>query len=564
MASSAVSQPLDIRVDVGVPARDGVLLSTDIYMPSTGGPFPALLVRTIYDNQSEYYVPAAGRFAERGYAVVAQDCRGRFDSGGEFDPYHREAEDGYDTQEWIGAQSWCDGNVGTWGQSYVGFTQSLTAPLRSQYLKALVPTVSQQDNFGHFYADGALQLCMCINFVNLAGRTVQRGSRGLIDSEEFYRRLPLVSALDDITDLPYYRQIIEHYTFDDFWKSDSLRYKYGEIEAPAYLVTGWYDGLMHETIRLFKGWSTKSRSPESRRLSKLLVGPWGHGNIGSSVPYGTIGFGAAAELDFVEEQLRWFDRRLKGVDNGMDDEPPVRIFVMGENVWRSEDEWPLARTRYTHYYLHGGGSANTMRGDGALATEPPGDGPPDRYSYDPEDPVPTVGGQIMDGWERAFAPSGPWDRRPVERRGDVLVYTTEPLERDVEVTGPISLTLFASSSAPDTDFSGALVDVHPDGKAIIICEGLLRARFRDSMETPALMEPGNVYELTVDMWETSNLFKAGHRIRLEVSSSNFPRFDRNLNTGHRPGMDAEMRVAEQTIYHDAQRPSHLTLPVVPR
>ena len=552
-----------IQIDVQVPAREGVLLSTDIYMPETGGPFPALLVRTIYDNQGPYYVPTARRFAERGYAVVAQDCRGRFDSGGEFEPYHREAEDGYDTQEWIGAQPWCDGNVGTWGQSYVGFTQSLTAPLRSQYLKALVPTVSQQDNFGHFYADGALQLGMCINFINLAGRTMQRGSRGLINSDEFYRRLPLISALDDIADLPYYRQIIEHYTFDDFWKSDSLRYKYGEIEAPAYLVTGWHDALMHETIRLFKGWSTKSRSPESRRLSKLLVGPWGHMNIGSSVPYGTIGFGAAAELDFVEEQLRWFDRRLKGVDNGMDDEPPVRIFVMGENVWRSEDEWPLARTQYTHYYLHSGGSANTMRGDGALATEPPGDGPPDRYSYDPVDPVPTVGGQIMDGWESDVAASGPWDRRPVERRGDVLVYTTEPLERDVEVTGPVSLTLFASSSAPDTDFSGALVDVYPDGKAIIICEGLLRARFRDSMETPALMDPGKVYELTVDMWETSNVFKAGHRIRLEVSSSNFPRFDRNLNTGHRPGMDAEMMVAEQTIYHDAQRPPHLTLPVIP-
>ena len=561
MASSRLSQPFDMKIDVGVPARDGVLLSTDIYLPKSGGPFPVLLLRTIYDNQSAYHMPSVARFVERGYAVAMQDCRGRFDSGGEFNPYFQEAEDGYDTQEWIGAQSWCDGNIGTFGSSYVGFTQTQTAPLRSRYLKALVPAVSQQDNFGHLYIDGALQLHTAINWINMSGRTMQTGTRNVMNHEEFYRRLPLVSALDDFVDLPFYRDIIRHYTFDDFWKSYSMRFKYEEVEAPAYIVTGWYDNLLHDGFKLFHGWSTRSRTPETRRLSKLLVGPWSHGNIGSSAPYGTVGFGADAELDFQEEQLRWYDRRLKGMENGIDDEPPIRIFVMGENVWRSEREWPLARAQDTRYYLHSRGGANSTSGVGWLSTTPPGEEPADGFTYDPESPVPTLGGQIM---AIQMTVSGPWDRRPVERRDDVLVYSTDPLEHDVEVTGPVSLTLHASSSARDTDFTGTLVDVHPDGKAIIICEGLLRARFRESIERPSLMEPGKVYELRVDMWETSNVFRAGHRIRLEVSSSNFPRYDRNLNTGNQPGMDAEMRVAEQTIYHDAPRPSHLTLPVVPR
>ena len=265
-------------------------------------------------------------------------------------------------------------------------------------------------------------------------------------------------------------------------------------------------------------------------------------------------------MDIGAEHLRWYDRRLKGVDNDMDDEPPIRLFVMGENVWRNEREWPLARTRFTRFYLDSDGDAYSLHGNGMLASAPPGDSPPDRFSYDPDDPVPSVGGQML-----GILPyvCGPLDRRAVERRDDVLVYTSHPLEEDIEVTGPVTLTLHASSSSPDTDFTGTLVDLHPDGKAIVICEGILRVRFRESIRQPVLMEPGRTYELSIDMWETSNLFKAGHRIRLEVSSSNFPRFDRNLNTGHQPGMDAEMRVARQTIYHDSQRPSHLTLSVVP-
>ena len=560
LTSVDLSQPFDLKINVAVPMSDGVALSTDIYLPRSDGPFPTLLVRTIYDNQSQQLIEAAERFVVRGYAVVMQDCRGRFDSDGEWEPYVNEAQDGHDTQEWVGSQPWCDGNIGTFGTSYVGFTQSLTAPLRSKYLKALVPTVSQQDNFGHFYIDGALQLHVAMNFINMAGRTMQRGSRNAMNSAEFYRRLPLVSALDDIVDLPFYRDVIGHSTFDDFWKSYSLRYSYEDIEAPALIVSGWYDNLVHESFKLFKGWTTKAHSSDARRLTKLLIGGWSHGNIGSSETFGSIGFGPAAGMDFIEEQLRWYDRRLKGFDNGMDNEPPIRIFVMGANKFRYENEWPLARTQYTNYYLHSGGGANSLYGDGILTTEAPVGQPPDRYVYNPNDPAPTLGGQIM---AIQMTVSGPWDRRPVERRDDVLVYTSEELKEDIEVTGPVSLKLWVQSTATDTDFTGTLVDVHPDGKAIIICEGLLRCRYRESIEETTLMIPGETYELTVNMWETSNVFKAGHCIRLEVSSSNFPRFDRNLNTGNQPGMDAEMQTAEQTIFHDAQRPSHLNLPVIP-
>ena len=553
------TQPLHVRLDVKVPMRDGVRLSTDIYTPTSGGPFPTLLLRTIYDNQRDRGFQWVGRFVESGYAVVMQDCRGRHDSDGAWEPYVHEAADGYETQEWIGAQPWCDGNIGTFGHSYIGFTQSQTAPLRSRYLKALVPSGSQQDNYGHFYIDGALQLHVALNFIRMAGRTMQGESRDLMSSEELYSRLPVGSALDDIVDLPFFRDAVRHYTFDDFWKAYSLRYQYGEIEAPAFLLTGWYDNLVHETFKLYTGWSSQARTPEARRLTKLLVGAWDHGNVYSAEPGGDVEFGSQARLDIGAEHLRWYDRRLKGVDNGIDDEPPIRIFVMGENVWRGETEWPLARTRYTDYFLHSGGDANSLQGDGSLNTQPAGEEPPDGYRYDPADPVTTLGGQTL-----ATPPlfTGPLDRRPIERRDDVLVYTTEPLEHDVEATGPVSLTLYAASSARDTDFTAALVDVHPDGRAIILCEGIVRARFRDSVERPVLMEPGTVYELRIDLWETSNVFKAGHRIRLDVSSSNFPRFDRNLNTGHQPGIDAEIAVAEQTVYHDAEWRSRLTLPVI--
>ena len=554
-----LEQPMQLQLDVKVPMRDGVLLSTDIYRPTAPGPFPTLLLRTVFDNQASAYLEWVRRFVEAGYAVVAQDCRGRFDSDGVWEPYVNEADDGYDTQQWVGAQHWCDGTIGTFGISQMGFTQTLPAAQRSPYVKALVPIAGQQDNYGHIYVDGALHLHVAMVFINFVGRTMQAESRNFLNQMALYRRLPLISALDGLIDFQFYRDIITHYTYDDFWSSYSLRDKYGEVETPAYFMTGWYDALVHEGFKQFLGWKTQARSEEARKLTRLLVGPWTHYNFTTSQAFGDIDFSAQATVDFAAEQIRWFDRRLKGIDNGIDDEPPVRIFVMGDNVWRSEHEWPLARTQYINHYLHSNGRANSLHGDGFLSLDPGAEEPTDRYTYDPDDPVITTGGPIM---HREHV--GPMDRRPVERRDDVLVYTSEPLERDLEVTGSVTMTLYASSSAPDTDFAATLVDVHPDGRAINICEGLRRARFRESIEEPTLIEPGKVYRYEIDLWETSNVFKAGHRIRVDVTSSNFPRFDRNLNTGNRPGMDAEMAVAEQTVFHDAQRPSHITLPVIPR
>ncbi|MBI4553596.1 MAG: CocE/NonD family hydrolase [Candidatus Latescibacteria bacterium] len=549
---------LRIQLDLKIPMRDGVRLHTVVYRPAHGERFPVLLIRSPYGTQHPRYVEWAARFARSGYGVVMQDCRGRYESEGEWRPYIDETNDGYDTQQWVGAQPWCDGNIGTFGTSYVGFTQILPATLRSLYVKALVPIANQEDNYGHLRCNGVLQLQNAMNFLALGQRMLLPVHIELIDLKTVYRRLPLISALDDLADRPFYREMIRHERFDEFWRSYSMKGRYGEVDVPAYFITGWYDNLMHEMFKCFRGWKHEARTPDVRAQTKLLVGPWPHSTIGTPAT-GDVHFGHAAAVDIPGAHLRWYDRRLKRIDNGIDDEAPIRLFVMGENVWRDESEWPLARTQYTKFYLHSGGRANSFFGDGILSLDPPDNEPPDTFTYDPDHPVPTLGGQSM-----FMENTGPKDRRPVERRDDVLVYSTAPLPHDLEVTGPVELTLYAASSAPDTDFTATLVDVHPDGRAIHLCEGIVRARFRESCEASTLITPGIIYAYTISLWETSNLFKAGHCIRLEVSSSNFPRFDRNLNTGQPAGFDTNMQIAHQTVYHNPHCPSHLTLPVIPR
>ena len=550
---------IHIQLDVRIPMRDGVDLYGALYRPEAAKRFPVILTRTIYSTQHPYYVEMAQRFAAAGYGVLLVDSRGRYESAGEWNPYFCEVEDGFDTQQWVGSQTWCDGNIGMFGRSYVGYTQILPAHLRSPYVKALVPMANQEDNYGHMRVDGVLQLQNVMNFIWLGNRTNQTIShQGVIDMDEMYWRLPLISALDDVAERPFYRQVIQHNCFDEFWQAYSMKSRYDEVESPAYFMTGWYDNLVHEGFKCFSGWSTRARTEEARRTAKLLVGPWPHNPMGSAEPFGDIDFGPESALDLGAEHLRWFDQRLRGIDTGIDDEPPVRIFVMGQNAWRYEHEWPPARTQYTKFYLHSGGRANSLLGDGGLDTQGPADEPADTYSYDPAEPVPTSGGQSMFPQN-----NGPRDRRSVERRDDVLVYSTAPLSQDVEVTGQAVLELFAASSAPDTDFVATLVDVYPNGKAIIITQGVLRTRFRDSFQQPTLIEPERAYGYTIRLWETSNLFRAGHRIRLELSSSDFPRFDRNLNTGNEPGLDSVIAVARQTIFHDSQHASHLTLPIIP-
>ena len=547
-----------IQLDLKIPMRDGVYLYGAAYRPARGERFPVLLIRSPYSTQHPRYVDWAVRFSRSGYAVIMVDSRGRYESEGKWRAYVDEARDGYDTQQWIGAQAWCDGNIGMFGISYPGFTQILPAPHRSPFVKGLMPIANQEDNYGHLRYNGVLQLQNAMNWIWLGERTNQNAPRDLLDWDRIYRRLPLNSAMDGIADRPFFREVVRHNEFDAFWSSYSMKGRYREVRTPAYFVTGWYDNLVHEGFKCFRGWRMEAGDARTRRLSRLMVGPWTHSKIGSAEPYGDIDFGSDAVVDIPGEHLRWYDQRLRGIDTGIDEEPPVRIFVMGEDVWRWENEWPLARTEYTAYYLHSGGRASSLLGDGELTREGPGDEPVDRFDYDPEDPVPTVGGQSM-----FPANTGPRDRRSVERREDVLVYTTEALATDVEVTGPVELTLFAASDARDTDFTATLVDVHPDGMAIHITEGIVRARFRESYHRPSLIRPGAVVEYRIVLWETSNSFKAGHRIRLEVSSSNFPRFDRNLNTGNTPGLDDDVRVARQTIHHSRQYASYLRLPVIP-
>ena len=523
--------------------QDGVNLAAHVYRPDAPGKFPALMLlryfRAPFQNEHAEY------FAKRGYAVALVDSRGRYDSGGKWVPYVNEPRDGYDAQQWLGQQPWSNGEIGTMGISYNGFTQVMPAPLGSPYLKCLVPRENQQTNFGHLYNDGVMQLNVVFEF----GLFTKQGSQTqkILPSEDpHYRRLPLLAAVDEFPQVEHVKDWFAHAKYDHYWQSYGIKEKYGKIQVPAYFMTGWYDNLVHEGWRNFKGFTEEGATEAARQGTKILVGPWEHGGT-NSYP------------ELLDVELRWYDYWLKGIRNGIGTEPPIKIFVMGPDVWRFENEWPLARTQFTKYYIRSSGKANGDQGDGTLASSPAQDEPPDRYAYDPKDPVPTLGGQISTHKEIR----GRKDRSSVQSRKDILVYTSEPLEQDMEVTGPVAFKLFAASSAVDTDWTATLSDLGPDGQAIHVCEGIRGARFRDSLETPALIEPGKVYEYNISLWETSYVFKAGHRIRLEISSSNFPRFARNQNIGEPLGTSDKIVVAKQTVYHNAQHPSHLVLPVIP-
>ena len=560
----SVRAGVSVMIDVMTPMRDGVNLSSDIYLPPGKGPFPTLLCRTIYGKQSgevctdlAYLQEWVPRFLDGGYAAVMQDCRGRYESGGEFAPYIHEAADGADTLAWLADQPWCDGNIGMFGQSYVAFTQMQAALSGHHALAGILPVGNQEDNFGYFLMDGGvLQLQNFVWGINSGRRTMNCTSFEYLDVEALYRHMPLREAVTGIF-RPAYWKFLDHPTFDESWQTYGLKDKYGMIEAPACFVTGWYDNLSREVMKTYTGLSQGGGSAAARDLTRIIVGPWAH-DLDRADRNGDIDLGPGGCFDLPGLHLDWYDRRLKGIDNGMDDRPPVRIYVMGDAVWRDENEWPLARTEYRPLYLRSGGGYRTADG-GGLSFDPPGGELADRFVYDPADPVPTLGGcdVILDN-------AGPRDRARLQQRADILVFTGAPLEQDMEVTGPVTMTLYASSSAPDTDFTAVLCDVHPDGRSIIVCEGIRRARYRDSVTEPSLMTPGEPYEFTIDMWQTSQVFKAGHRLRVEVSSSNFPRFDRNTNMGGELWNETEMQPARQTVFHDRERPSHVLLPVIPR
>jgi putative CocE/NonD family hydrolase len=571
--------------DVPMTTRDGVMLRADVYRPEGRGRFPVLLSRLPYDKSQRRRPGDIDVFVEHGYVVIMQDTRGRFASDGDtYDPLTFEAQDGYDAVEWAGALPYADGQVGTMGQSYLGATQYLLAPTRPPHLKAAFPASAPADfhQCWVYHTGGAFELGWQIPYAILMARdTIARKGLGqslLPDLErrlapavtpwapplsaDAYRRLPLSAWAEELAPVaPYIGDYLEHPGDGPRWWQLNIDRQHAEIAVPMYHVTSWYDIFLQGGLANFRGLRERAKTEAAQAAQKLLVGPWAHlfpYTSPTSTGTGDIDFGSAALIDLHEIQLRWFDHWLKGIDTGIMDEPPVKIFVMGDNRWRDEYEWPLARTRYVPYYLHSGGRANTVSGDGTLDPRPPGEEPADHFVYDPADPVPTRGGNTL------ILAMGVQDQRPVEARPDVLVYTSGPLTSALEVTGPVAVTLYAASSAPDTDFTAKLVDVRADGFAQNLADGIARARYRDSSERPTLLTPGAVTTFTIDCWATSHVFRPGHRIRVEISSSNFPRFDRNLNTGEDQATGARWQVAHQTIKHDAGAPSHIMLPVIPR
>ena len=565
--------------------RDGIITYVDVCRPDAPGRFPALLQRTPYDKsaaRSRAEPLDAARAAMQGYAVVVQDVRGRYSSGGEFYTFVNEMDDGYDSVQWVASQPWCTGKVGMYGISYVGSTQWLAAKARPPALAAMAPGVTASDfHEGWVWQGGAFELGLNLawtigsltaaNWANLSRRLLLPSSEQekLIKARDNlwagYRCLPMQDLLELKGSLaPYYYDWLAHPEYDGYWKKISIEESHHEITVPAFNVGGWYDLFLGGTIRNYARMREMGATEEARLGQRLVIGPWVHaatpGNVAGAYNFGMRASSVA--LDLPGMMLRYYDHWLKGEDNGVMEDKPVRIFVMGENVWREEEEWPLGRATDVRYHLHSRGRANTLNGDGWLSPEMPGDEPPDVYIYNPIDPVPTCGGGVET--DPPFLAPGVFDQRPVETRPDVLVYTTPPLERDTEVTGPITATLYATSSAVDTDFTAKLVDVEPSGYARNLTDGIIRARFRQPRQPASLIQAGQVYRYDIDLWATSNLFKRGHRIRLEISSSNFPRFDRNTNTGEPIGTDGGFVSAMQTVFHTQECPSHVTLPVVPR
>lgn len=557
-------------IDVRVPMRDGVSLSADVYLPGKEGQWPVILERTPYGNSSDWYVNRALYFARRGYVYVLQDCRGRFDSDGKWSGWIVEIEDGRDTLDWCGTRSWSDGNVGMMGMSHMGLTQWKAAQTGSPYLKAIAPQMGPADEYlyGMNYTGGAFLLQIGIPWsIGVRGRTQQ--TRQPYEWDKLFRHLPILTADVEATGKPigFYRDWIEHPSYDEFWKKASNYGHFGEMDIPILQVSGWLD--LHAKS-LFANYEAIQRegTERAKRLQKVVVGPWVHTDHPKQA-YGVLDFGVDSIIDLYALYLRWMDRWLKGIENGVENEPPLKLFMMGKNRWRTAEKWPLPETRWTPFYLRSGGRANSLFGDGTLSLEqPPAGERADRYTYNPEDPVPTLG---MD-------PNGevaPLDHRPVEYRDDVLVYSTEALEEELEVTGPIQASIYASSSALDTDWTVKLLDVYPDGKAVNLWDGILRARYRDpaairagvpapgQFENPKLLKPGKIYKFFIEVGVVSNVFLKGHKIRVEVSSSNFPRFDRNLNNGGKLGVDTKIVLAHQTVYHDPEHPSHILLPIIP-
>ena len=582
--------------NVPMKTRDGITLYADIVRPDSDERFPALLSRTPYGKTGATDPNGPNSlYAQYGYVSITQDCRGRFESEGEYDTIFQEAADGYDAVEWAARLPCSNGRVGTTGQSYLGLTQYLIAcndPMPPS-LQCMAPVSASADYHASwiYQTGGVSKWGWMVPYAIFKGLdTLKRqGRRDLMEkmkeyveggelsgvrktrwglnaftplTDEWYRHLPIKDWGELLKETaPYMAEHIAHADDGEYWYRANVNHFAETISTPMLHVTSWYDTFAEGGPAAYQSISTKSDFSVARTGQRLIIGPWGH-----LLPYtnpssrgaGDIDFGPNALIDLNETLLRWFDYWLKDVANGIMDESPVSVFTLGENRWQHMSDWPPPNMRQVRYFLHSGGEANTLKGNGTLSTVPPSQEQTDTFVYDPDNPVQSLGGNNL------TVDMGVQDQRPVEERNDVLVYTSEPITQALEITGPVTVTLWASSSAIDTDFTAKLVDVHPDGYAQNLLNGIIRARYRDSATTPQMMEVGKPYQFTLDLWATSNVFLPGHRIRLEISSSHFPEFDRNLNTGEAFGEGTQGVTAQQTVFHQEDRASHVLLPVIPR
>lgn len=584
MEERAVPGAISVERNIGIPMRDGIILAGDLYRPAELGAYPTLLQRNPYNKAasnggSQAY---ALRAAEAGYAVIVQDVRGRFNSSGEFRGFEQEQPDGFDTCAWIIEQPWANGRIGMFGGSYVGMTQWQTVLAGAPGLQAIAPVVTAADyHDGWTYQGGAFNLYFNYSW-GTAGLALETAGRRLagdssetgwseliarIDSmDEWLAKTPLNHDEVLLDHAAYYQDWLDHPDLDAYWDHLNVAGKYDTISIPTLNIGGWNDIFLGGTLTNYMGMRSRAKTAEARQGTRLIVGPWSHQSYGSGAPIGEYWPGvlsASDAIDAIGIQLRFFDRWLRDIEGPQ--EAPVKIFVMGDNVWRDETSWPLKRAEVVEFFLRSGGRANTSAGDGKLQRDIPNAAgtTPDHFLSDPRNPVPTTGGQLC--CHMQWSPSGVYDQGAIEARQDVLVYTTEPFTERTEITGPVSVILFAASSALDCDWTAKLVDACPCGCARNITDGIIRARYRNSMREPSLLTPGEVERYDIDLWSTSIALPAGHALRLEIASSNFPRFDRNLQTGGRQSTTplAESIVAHQTILHDSDHPSRLVVQIIP-
>jgi len=560
----------DIRIERHKPVKmsDGVTLYADVYLPSAPGRYPTIVSSTPYGVQRDGSHEMFVKFAQNGYALVFFDVRGRYESEGKWEPFRNEAKDGYESVEWAAVQPFSNGKVATYGGSYVGHNQWATASQNPPHLVAAFPSLASSNIYANWITmGGAFRLSF-----NYGWGVVRMPNRIMLPqywhTESYmpenlkYDNVLMHLPLNDMdmefegSPVQHYRDWLKHESYDDYWKAISDEERLNKIKVPTQTLGGWFDIFLMGTINGFTGMKKNGATPEARDGARMIIGPWGHGPTQS---YGGIDFTPVAMLDMFQFHIRFYDFYLKGIKTGIESEKPVQLFYMGINKWRGETDWPIPGTQYRELYLNSNGAANSIRGKGVLSFTKPASAGTDTYNYDPLNPVPTTGGNNCCGTPTQ---AGPYDQRPLERREDVLVYTSEYLNDTITIAGPVKMKLHASTDGTDTDWMIKLVDIYPNGYSMPVSEGILRARFRGGLDKMKLLTPNQTYEYDIEMTGTANAFLPGHRIRIDITSSNFPQFDRNPNTGEPLGSSPKTRIAKQTIYHGGNTLSHILLPVV--